>query len=165
MRDSWPCWLFMATSACSHSYWSAVHYKTGSLAKAKLFFIRDKNERKIISSACQHAIKYSTSWKKRPVEGVVSSMNHYRKWSSVTQRPVSAVSTADLCHAFLPERRGSDKMSERQGCACLCVCVCTFNNWKLFFSPLKLQFVWCYLAIKRLNRKIDAIYLEERHLV
>lgn len=58
----------------------------------------------------------------------VRGVNHYRKRSSVTQRPVSAASTSDLCHVFLPKRRGSDKMSEIRGCACVCVCVC--NNWK-----------------------------------
>lgn len=92
------------------------------------------------------------------MEGIVSGVNHYRKWSSVTQRPVSAVSTADLCHAFLPERRGSDKMSERQGCVCVCACV-RIQQLEMILLPPQAPFVWCFLAIKRLNREIDANYL------
>lgn len=88
------------------------------------------------------------------MEGIVSGVNHYRKWSSVTQRPVS---TADLCHAFLPEWRGSDKMSERQGCVCAHV-----QQLKMILLPLKVQFIWRFLAIQRVSREIDANYLEDR---
>lgn len=71
----------------------------------------------------------------------MSGVNHYRKWSSVTQRPVSAVSTADLCHAFLPERRGSDKMSERQGCVCVCARSATGNDSSLPRGAICLAFL------------------------
>ena len=70
--------------------------------------------------------------------GSEGGVNHYRKWSSVTRRPVSAVSTRDLCHAFLSELWGSAEISETRGYVCACGCV-TVGNSTLSFG----QFVHC----------------------
>jgi len=160
----------MATSACSRSHWSAVRYKTGSLAKAELFFIRDKEwkEDNIIRLSARHKILHKAERGiKREGEGEKRNGQWKGLWAvwittgngHLLLKGLLAL-LAPLTSATLSCQSGGVRTKcQKDRVMRACVCVFTFDNWKWFFSPLKAQFVWCFLVIKRLNGEIDDNYL------